>query len=329
MGFDLKLNIYSFSLYPRGKQEESGTYKLRRLFENQCHKDGEEFNLESAYDVFLQKFVNYFDGEFYKNNKLTKAIRLTKDQTMKGVNHRENYIYGLFEGGPTGQERQVFDIDGSEDGSISRNKVTTLDYYFMVWTPEDTNTGYLLIQKYGNENVSDAIRKHFKKFLTKLKHTLMYETYTPQHVIDDFVNTSVVKSVSIRKLFDETSAEESTSPPQSKVEEAKMTLKVTIDNVNTGVSKIKELFTGKDSIVGIDFGAELDDDNNNTELFLEDKKGRTAKSTMEGLSDIRPVFILPNELKADGSESIDFHKTHEFCIEILNKIKKETRYGIK
>lgn len=121
---------------------------------------------KTAYELFVSGFINYFNNEFKMNKDENKGISSSSKNQYK-IAFRSNTINGEIYGGPTDQEQTIYKKENSinKTGQLKSDDITTVPFFFKVWTPYDHNTGVLMVQSYANETITVLIKTHLTKYI--------------------------------------------------------------------------------------------------------------------------------------------------------------------
>jgi len=190
----IKVNTYAIQIRERDTTKIKNKYLN---FESIIDENDENFDF---IEVF-KKFVTQFDTEFIGSKSTNKAMRLTKELSF---NSAKNTISGFFKAGFTGEQKEIFEKNITDDKSIFTVKsehVNTSEYYFVLWLPKKSATGVLMIQGTSNESAGDLFKTLFHIFLnTELKNkTVKIDRYTSKKTIENFKKKSKVQKIVLAK----------------------------------------------------------------------------------------------------------------------------------
>ena len=145
----LKLNIYRIRIQKRGsKASDNALFKdfFKEKFGKEDESDGME--IRGLYQSFIRSYMQSFNDKFCKNEDGTKAFVPQKDQI--NFSSDKHIIFGYIKGGDTGIDREIFDEERPDEreSTMSKSKISALPFYFLLWTPFDSNHGILMMQNY-------------------------------------------------------------------------------------------------------------------------------------------------------------------------------------
>jgi len=190
MAHNPKLEIFKIHL-----GTEHGTFRTLReqLFPK----------IEST-DLFNQFFIRFITDidkpDFVKNTRLQKgltAYNTSNSETSPISFSSDNYIIeGTFDGGKFGSIRTKSSVNNKQElESLSEDKIVMDKYYFLLYAPDTSKKGFLFVQNYSGDNVTDVFKGFIEKFLTAkpvFKKPII-EKYVPPIFVKEFLEGSVLK----------------------------------------------------------------------------------------------------------------------------------------
>lgn len=322
MAYQLKLNVYRFTITPKGKKRKT-EYTFQNFFEENFFSGDGHIDKPKAYEDFLQSFHNYFDGKFVENKAGTKAFRPSIEEGEFQIASVKNEMFGYVQGGLTNIDLEVYTKDGEKKDPISQDKVSSLKYLFLMWTPFDLNCGVIMIQSYSNLSISSGMLDHLKAFFEdNFDARIKIVNHTPQKYIDDFLKSSTVSQVSVFSPVESKRKKGQAAPIDEKAIKARINYVLDESTVEYALRKLKGT-----KILGIDF--ESLPKNAKKVVYYTDYKGRSSHATLENVENVRPTILLDDSLKIANEETIDFEAGLEYMRGILDLIKIETAYKPK
>ena len=324
---NLQLSIYQFVLKEKGKSKGSEYPQLGDFYRSNFVREedlAENVTRKKIYQNFIEDFINIFGNEFILNKNETKGIGLHKVHP-----YPSSYIIdGIIKGGPTGIEQEIFDKENMQtpEGILEEDKLTTLPYYFKLWSPYDNKTGVLMIQSYTDYGVNTLIIDHVKAVFKKYSTSLVYERFIPNDIKEKYINGSSVYKIAFLKNSLPRSSRERFNPIFTDYEGLK--IKVEITGFNDDPEKFINGLFKPEHIIGAnlkDIGIE-EEENYETVVYYKDEFGHKAHASAEKHIEISPTIYLPDSLKTYGKDYADYEKVRKYCDGILDKVKKEISY---
>ncbi len=328
MASNLQLSIYQFVIKEKRTKKGEGYFKFGDFFRDnflRSDDDPNEVTKEKLYENFIGDFINLFHNEFKLNANETRGIGpdFVKPYPSKHV------IDGIIKGGPTGIEQEIFDKNdmNNPEGILDDDKLTTLPYYFKLWTPYDGKTGILMLQSYTDYSVNTLIINHIKEIFRKYNTTYVPERFIPKELKEKYIDESSVYKIAFLKNTLSRSARERLNPAFSDHEGIK--IKVEVSGFNDDPNNFIEKLLSPEHIIGSNLrDLEInEDEDHGTVLYYKDENGHQAHAKAEKTLEIKPTIYLPDNIKEYGKDHVDYEKVKTFTDGLLNKIKKEINYS--
>ncbi len=211
MAHDPKLEVFKIILKSKGDNKGN---RFRDSFRNRVSTISSlvDKSPENIYREYYKHFLNSIDLTGYKKDDSRKKAIKIKKKEVDGVGMQsvvnpitdDNFIIkGVINGGKYGVNRNLGNVDNvSDDKEISIKNVVGDDYYFLLYTPIDSNIGVLMIQSYTDNKVSDIFREHVKKYFEiESKITCDIEIFVPITMKNKYLETALFKKVSFSTDF--------------------------------------------------------------------------------------------------------------------------------
>lgn len=144
------LDVFTFQLQKKVK----GKYQKEAISFNDLAKDLIEANPnKSKMSAFLQEIIKTFDTSFMLNSDCSKAICF-KNVGNFSISEDSNTIHGIFLGGNTGQQYEVYNNEDSSTAIhvVKPTEVASLPFFFKIWLPKEFNTGVLVVHRYSTNS---------------------------------------------------------------------------------------------------------------------------------------------------------------------------------
>lgn len=324
MSHNPKLNVYTLQLNP----QDDSVQTFRDLFKCKYNKDASVSDNE-LFKKYFEDFVNGIgDKDFRKDSKNKKVIGKVNSSSVSVPLRPTNdaCIDGVIEGGKYGIRREFADTnDKSHKNIISENNAVLDQYYIMVYTPLNSQFGFLLIQSYTEETVQDSIKNFIRTFFSCENnfYNIRIEPYVPQKVIEKYMNAS---KISMFGFTTKTSLSESLrNDKQIKGQtfEVEIRIKPLESSINPYSEEASQIF---DAISEKVFDGRQLKEGQGKAYVIDDKKRRAHYDMERDLKEnVRPTIYLEDAgVTCDENTGIpDFKAIQTYCVEILEEIKQE------
>lgn len=326
MAHEPKLSAYIIKLKGIGRNHNITN---RNLFGYKINDTSAE--LEDSY-IFIEiskKFLGELDTEqMYSDDRTKKSITANQvDIEDNDVNtsirfHSHNFIIeGIVEGGKYGKKRKKTSTENKNiKTDVSERDAITDDFYFLMYTPLDSDKSILLIQSYSDDNIDSVMKKFWKSFMSfpGVYKEPSIAKYIPNNIIEDFKDGATVSYLTYSTEIPSLSLLE----PAIALENRNFKVTIKIEPTEEGLS-----YTEYGNIVRT-----IEERNfHNISLNTFDKKkgslkdnqtGKTTPFMLENNFDIKPSIILSKYIEINNDES-DFDRIKEYCFSLLEIIKQE------
>ncbi len=327
MAHQLKLHIWKLGLKPRGENRTDNEELFNRII---AYED----NPESAqpYSVFLDHFVRSFNGEFHRDARRTKAFAPVPDKIS--IHSDDQLIHGFLQGGPTGIKQSVKDNNRFiEEGTIiTENQVVGLEYYFLLWIPQDVDYMYVMMQSYSdvNHGIATPFFDHLKRFLSYYRYSITTkEGKVPESIQNAFLDRGVVVGLDVTSKRTSRGQRNQFSPSLADQESTKVRVSISSFELNAR-DFIREYRRRSDrNPFYIDLTGMGIDDPREYQANIRYKDPMTKKltsATITDLMNVRPTIVVPDSIKTPGGEVPDMQLIYDFCMEHLTQLKREDQY---
>lgn len=150
----------------------------------------------NLFTEFYQKFINHIDLGYTEVR--SKAFTLSTNEDEYNHDPTNEIIWGVLKGGPKGSGKTKSPLGNRVDEEDLSGNVINDKYFFYLYLPLESNSGYLFFQIYGGE----SIRKEFIQHIRDLfKINGKYNKPEPSAILpnsirDEFKNNSKVVGLS-------------------------------------------------------------------------------------------------------------------------------------
>lgn len=337
MGYTLKLDIYYFS-FKKIKEEKQRIVKdeVRTIYlteENECTFG--EFIHTLSFDkidknnytkILLNDFIKGFNSSFKKNKENTQAISTT-DEHFKGFSSEKFTLWGVFKGGPTGINQEIYESSNAIDptATIDNTKVATLYYFYKLWLPFDSNIGILMVQSYTSIGCTSLFKQQLKQYFIDKGHKItnwskcIPDEYIEKYLKDGYINEIQVihakkdKSNPLRPIF----------TPLTHAQRKEIFNNFNIPFVNLiKLPNYKSILQSQIKAISTDYNENEDA----VKIFYVNSKGQNAHSTLADIENILPTITLDENLKDENTQQPKWDELHTFTNELLENIKEQISY---
>lgn len=324
MAHNPKLNVYLLKLNPKNDSVQT----FRDLFKSKFSLDLLSSD-EEVFKKYHEKFVNGVgDKDFRKDSKSKKVLGIAKnsDVFLPVLPHDNTYIDGVIEGGKYGIRREYANTENKEEKQVIEPNNAVLDkYYILLYTPLNSQFGFMLAQSYTEESIQDSLNDFIRTFFSCENdfYNIIIEPFVPKKLQEKYINNSSVRlfSFSTKVGLPETLRDNIQIKGQTFEVEIKLKpLDYALNPESEVTGQIYEELCEKE-FDGIPLK-----DCDKRKVFVKDLKDRKANYDIEQeIRKIRPTIYLEDEgIVPDENTGLpDFKQIQEFCIKTLEDIKEE------
>ncbi len=323
-----KLEIYKIIL--KGKTETQRRPAFRDFFRTRP----EYLTLkppienEDIFRIFHQNFFKNIDQPAYKKNeKKLKGFTIAYDNSTgtrlskisSPINANE-VIHGVLDGGLYGRTRNLSKVTSTVDRTpILVDHIVTDQFYFLLYTPMDYNTGILMIQGYSDIKISDIFRKHLQDYFKTSEIKCDFEYYLPDVFREKYLNGATLSTFTFTSGWHVSGGFDEDLPKEFdfnvKIEITDKDPKVPIKYYDRLMMALKSSFFNINNVKKSlrDFQSEG--------TKIRTREGKNIPIQMED-QEIRPVILLNNVgVSIESGHNPAFTKVNEYCRKILEEIK--------
>lgn len=199
MAYDIKLDVLTIQI----KNNETGKFlKFDNFYSDLNDKDDSD-KLHSFDELFIE-YIKSFNSRFMVHTKTGKALNLQVDNVK--YNSQKRLIRGLIEGGTSGVGSKIKKVDNISDKDsfqVGKDDIESIPYYFMIWMPDDSNVGLVIVQSLGGKTVTDIFKAHFRRFVGDYfdnKVSVLLHDLVPKEIVEKTKKDGVINSVIFRRL---------------------------------------------------------------------------------------------------------------------------------
>lgn len=333
MAYNLKLNIYNFSLYhitATNRRQQRGRTVIQYWHEDEATPFVEfarsinpNVNRDCYLAVVFGALLNYFNNCFLLNTDGTKAVSITQDPQPRPFG--TSYIIdGMFKGGETGLDMNVYQQGNATNSikTIARTDVPAVHYYYKLWIPYDGEDGILMIQSYTDRGCTATFREQIEGFFISQGYKPSWNTMIPTGIMEEYLNRSFINGIRVTYNIEQRNDYQGvfTSMRMAKKEGWLRNLSISFRELLQLDDYQQQL---EDQLMTcIDYNPERD----NARVFYTDENGHKANASIREIEEILPSIILPDALKRQGTEEPDLVAISEHTDGILERIKRQIGY---
>lgn len=336
MAYTLKLDMYYFSLKKitgtferktrEGKWIGFHTEETPCLFQDFVNSLSLKENGKYM-EVLLTDFINGFNASFKSNKDNTKAVSITTD-LFHGVSKTEYTAWGVFKGGSTGINREIYKSDNATTlkGTIDDDNVTSLLYFYKLWLPQDSNVGILMVQSYTSMGCTALFKEQLEDYFISKGYKPYWNKCVPKSYIEKYLKDGYINE--IRVVHSKRDYKKPLDPIFGPF--IKATKKTIFNKFNIPLGDFLSMLNYKNVLISqiqaVD--AEYDKSADMIKLFYTNN-GKKAHASLANIEDILPVITLDDSLKDEKTQQPVWEDLHKFTKGILDNLKLQISYTPK
>lgn len=161
MAKKFSLALYKISVNIRGKKNE---HAVLSDFMNGTDMLDLIFRLLQSLKYDLSTTV-----DISQNLDEERFFRIMKDNNKDQLFRNGRFISGIIESGDYGTEENIVDILTGESTHTKKiNEALLIPFYFLFYIPENSKTGFLVIERIGNIGIYSLLQDRLSKYLMQL-----------------------------------------------------------------------------------------------------------------------------------------------------------------
>jgi hypothetical protein len=190
MAHEIKLEVYTLRLRRKSKDNKDNDeyLKIDNFFNNVDFLD------------FFEKFINNFGNEMIINEDYKKSFQFQQEFTR--IDRKNRKISGIIESGDYGLDGKIVN---TKSGRLNYHKSTEdtdiKPFYFLVIFPENSNKGFVVLQRTGIYGINSVFKSHLELFFKKEFTNLMIEIsqFVSKNLANKFLNNGGVRELTLRR----------------------------------------------------------------------------------------------------------------------------------
>ena len=317
------LDIYTFQL----QKKVSGKYQEEAVSFDEVAKVLIALNpTKSKMGAFLQEIVKTFDTTFLVSADSSKALCF-KNVGDFSISEDSNTISGIFLGGNTGQQYDVYNNDDSSTVThvVKPSEVASLPFFFKIWFPKEFNTGVLIVHRYSTNTCLGLFKKRLSELFSTLGYKLNTHKFVPKDKVDEFLeNCKIFKiGISWKKGLDNSLKPQVNLLHGNSFSSAITGISLSANRLITDLTYRRKVTDEISTIY-----PEYDEALHNLTFYYLDAKGQKANSTIDALECLLPSISLGAAcVSSDNNPNWEeIKQTADVYIEL---IKKDLKYNAK
>lgn len=153
----ISLSVYQITIYKHLKKDD---------LENLSNFDkGKDFI--KLVDIMFNSWRDNLTLKVLNDTENKKVSRLKRSSNADIIYHRhQNYIDGIIESGEYGTQEEIINIEtGEAKYTKTKNEAALMPFYFMIYVEPNSNKGYLVLERIGNNGIFSVLTKAIRDFI--------------------------------------------------------------------------------------------------------------------------------------------------------------------
>ncbi|MBS1942373.1 MAG: hypothetical protein JST38_15995 [Bacteroidetes bacterium] len=147
---------------------------------------------------FFKGFITSLDKDMLDDEEQKRSLQVTRSRITSNV----RMISGIFESGEYGLESRI--VNRKTRKQTYKKSVDDVDikpFYFLLYIPEKSGKGLLVLQRTGGFGINTVVRKHLNRFFGERFGGLKMEVnqYLSKDLAEKFIGGGAIQEISIRK----------------------------------------------------------------------------------------------------------------------------------
>lgn len=299
-------------------------------------KNSEESNFSDLKLMmdFYRHFFSVSAGTF-KNELKNKAFSVkpatANEEDIVKLNNSKYFIHGLMKGGEYRTGKSIGEIEDPDKKpeKLTDGKVITDDFYFLLYTPLDSNIGVLILQSYTKDSINDIFRP-FVEHLFKVKGLSLKAVtsiFMPKSMQEDFKSNSYIKSFNYSQRILVSGIED------QNILDGEFTVNVEIKALNNNVN-LSNLSAWRKRLGNAILGLPNETQRNLSTFdkkkgYINSSEGKSTATPFEldaATIEINPTIFLQNEINLEENGVPIWQELEDFAILTLDSIIKPEVY---
>lgn len=328
MNHEPKLTVYTIQLKPSNEKIENSN---RLLFRNLIGESNQnELTDNYIFTEVFRHFIKSLDTPEMFSDTTSKKCMTANQPNIEDSNVNANIhlhsnqfiIEGKVEGGSYGRKRKkTSTVDKAKKSDVDERDAITEDFYFLLYSPLQSNKSTLFIQSYSDDSIDSVMKKFWQNFFS-FQGTFnqpSIKRFVPISIIDDFKTNATVSGLTFTTDIPGNTLLDSTSTQTTK--NFKVTVKITPTNDDLSVEEFEQTIEPLQNTLFTRFM--------NLGQFVK-KKGtlrdiatkKTSPFDLGTSFEVQPSILLSKYITINNNES-DFERIKNYCFTLLENVKPE------
>lgn len=182
----VRLDFYSIRLRERGDKEAFVSF-------DSVIQDN------SFIDIF-QKFVKTFEDDLDINDVNKKTFQFKPNSLKFSSENRK--ISGILKSGEFGRSSEVFNIiTKTAKPPLDKNDSVINPFYFLIQVPKESQVGFLVLQRFGQQGITGIFTDHFCRFVRQefQGFTVDFSPLASKELLMKMIDKGTVNEITLRK----------------------------------------------------------------------------------------------------------------------------------
>lgn len=158
----------------------------------------EDLDENADFLSFFKDFVKSIDKNMLDDEEQKRSLQVTSTRFTSNV----RMISGIFESGEYGLESRI--VNRKTRKQTYKKSVDDVDikpFYFLLYMPQGSGKGLLVLQRTGGYGINTVVRKHLSQFFSERFGGFKMEVnqYLSKDLADKFIGDGIIQEISIRK----------------------------------------------------------------------------------------------------------------------------------
>jgi len=333
MSHEVRLDCYTIKVRSRrSRNKEAEYFRLTDL----SFVAGEQRHILD-FKEFFHKFVDSFNGQFAGIRGSESVVYPSSGQLAFASERR--LIHGFLKAGKSGVGRSIVDRNNPDDEvfKVTLDHVDSIEYFFILWVPTDSNVGLLVVQGLSTESISDTFSKLIRKFFNDSVEDRLLEVdkFVPKEIIDQMKDRGSIDKITLRKQRLAPDRANSILGTDFITSEVVLEVKISgLKNVSSNIKAILELRLNdavRDMVMGepIYFSTPVLDEigmEGSYEVLVEyEFNGKKATAKKSNGFAIQPYYYVNEEhIVRDSSTNLPTKDSiRNYCLDFFNMLREQ------
>lgn len=197
MPHDVKLDCYILKI--RNRKNRNGRTEYFPLTDLNFVDEGQREQMD--FNEIFRRFIAHFDGAFAGISGNETVIYPPPGEVTFASERR--LIHGYMKAGKSGVGRQIVDRNNPEEEVfvVTPEHVDSIEYFFLLWVPNEGNRGFMMVQGLSTDSISDTFVRLVKKYFSDRieDRYIEIDKFVPKETIDRMKENGNINKITLRK----------------------------------------------------------------------------------------------------------------------------------